>query len=274
MAKKEKIAKIGGISAEEVADLQNDFWTKSKRKGFWDELKLFLKRQNPFAKHGDITVPEGMKPELAIKVLGAYQNGTIESFIEREKLLEKWQRFYRKIFGKEIDLSNLEIPDDPEDFRWLIVVLKGLTRNELFAKCKEKFGAWRWKDDLDREVTSIRTTEETYAIRARDRVEADEENKGISLDACQKSDDVRIREGITLEERLVLELFYWWETGKHLDINSWTLCSGSRYLDGYAVLVHWYSDDELSVFCTSADNGNGSLRPRSVVSFEKLPEAA
>jgi len=274
--KQEDLRKIGSIPFDDMSGLLKDFLGKLGGHTIW-ELKMFLKRMNPFPKERDITIPGGMDPDRAIEVLNAYQQGTIAEFLERERQIKKWQDFYVNFFSallvEQLDFSSLEIPEKPEGFDRLIIVVEGLTRNGIFAHCKEKFGTWRWKDDLDKEVTSIRSTEKTYAIWVRDRVEADEENKGISLDACQKSDDVRIREGITLEERLLLELIYWDETGKHLDLANWTLCSGSRFLNGDAVLVYWHSDGRLSVYCTNSGIDNVYLRPRSVVSL-KLPKAA
>ena len=276
MAKTKTPKLIGDVPASVLAGALQDLLEKiSRGKGWWEKFLMFLKGQNPFAKQGDIAVPEGMEPDQAIEVLEAYQKGAMAAFLEKEQLLQDWERFYSIIFGIKVDFSKLKIPENPEDFRWVVIVPQGLTCNELFNKCKEKFGAWRFYDDLNKEVISIRTTKETYAVRIRDRVEADDENKGLSLILCQKSEDIRIGEGITLEERLVLELFYWWKNnGTHLDLKSWTLCSGSRDRDGHAVIVVWNSYDKLYVYDTASDHDYDNLRTRSVVSLEKLPLAA
>ena len=66
-------------------------------------------------------------------------------------------------------------------------------------------------------------------------VEADPELAGKSADDC---DDLGIP-GITLRERLIMERMYFQETGKHLDPEAWTICSGSRCPDGNVPCVCW-----------------------------------
>jgi len=158
-----------------------------------------------------------------------------------DDLLAEWVRFYHEVFGIEADFTDLQIPEKRDGFNWLIIMLAGLTPNKLFAKCQERFASWKHTDDLNT-IKSVRTADKTYAIWVRDRIEADEENKNKSTNDC-KSEGIN---GITLEERLLLELFYHWRTGKHLDIDNWTLCSGSRSPDGHVPYVDWH-DDELRV---------------------------
>ena len=69
-------------------------------------------------------------------------------------------------------------------------------------------------------MTSERTAKNgPYAIRVRDRVEADEELKNRSARDLQQQGIL----GITIEEREIFELKYFTETGQHLDIVNWTL---------------------------------------------------
>ncbi|HDQ23060.1 MAG TPA: hypothetical protein ENN28_03775 [Candidatus Uhrbacteria bacterium] len=176
-----------------------------------------------------------------------------------EEMLSEWARFYKEVFGLEADFTDLQLPEEREGFNWLLVMLQGLTPNKLFDKCKERFSAWRYTEDLDA-ITSDRQTDRTYAIRLRDREEADEENKNKSANTCKAESII----GITLPERLLLELFYHWRTGKHLDINNVTLCSGSRNPDGDVPNVSW-DDDRLFVYYYSRDGYNGGLRARAAV---------
>ncbi len=194
-----------------------------------EELALFLKRKNPFTQ--EVTTS-----------------------------IEDWQSFYREVFGQDVDFSELQIPEKQEDFNWLIVVLAGLTPNKLFAKCQERFASWCYTDDLDI-IKSVRTADKTYVAWVRDRIEADKENKNKSANDCEKEGIT----GSTLEERLILELFYHWRTGKHLDIQSVTLCSGSRSPDGDVPLVS-FRVDRVSVGCCIPGVADGGLRARSAVS--------
>jgi hypothetical protein len=174
-----------------------------------------------------------------------------------------WQNFYKKVFEETVDFSNVHIPEKPEGRRWLIILAKGMTPEWLFLKCQEKFGMWKWTDrNLDEIITSDRTAKDGhYAIWVRANVEADPEFKNLSANKLKEIN----HQGITLEERLVLELFYFWRTKKHLDIQNWTLCAGSRCSDGGVPDVDW-SGDGMGVDRDDPDDWGGCLRSRRVVS--------
>lgn len=163
------------------------------------------------------------------------------------ELLSDWERFYKKHFGLEKDFSTLKVPERKEGFDQLIVVAKGLTPEKIFSAIKSLMPAWKYWDNLN-EIVSNRKTDKDYCIWVRDRVEADEELKNKSANDLKKEGIP----GITLEERLIYELSFFDETGKHLDIENWTLCAGSRdphgrvpdvHWDGGLVHVHWYFPD-------------------------------
>lgn len=175
--------------------------------------------------------------------------------------LADWETFYREEFGITIDLSELIIPSKQEGFNRLVVVAKGgITPNRLFEACKSCFPSWRYRDDLN--VITSTTLQETYAVWFRDRVEADEEMKNKSANDIAAE---RIT-GITLEERLLMELKCFKETGQHLDLENITLCTGSRYPDGCVPSVYWYGmDGRMSVYwCRPVDRDDG-LRVRVAV---------
>ena len=180
--------------------------------------------------------------------------------------IKNWQKFYKKVFGEVFDFSDIRIPGCPgipgKEWR-LIIVAKGMTPEELFCKCREKFGAWKWTDrNLNEIVISDRTAKDGhYAIWVRARVEADEEFKNLSVNNLKAQN----HKGITLEERLVLELFHFWKTRKHLDIQNITLCSGSRYSGGSVARVDW-SVGGVGVDWFSPDCSDDDLRSREAVS--------
>ena len=171
----------------------------------------------------------------------------------------EWERFYQEVFGIKADFSELVLPPRQEGFNWLVIMAEGLTPNRLFDKCKELFASWKYTDDLSA-ISSVRKTDKTYAIRLRDRVEADKENENLSVNKCK---ELNIN-GITLEERLLLELFYHWRTNKHLDIQNVTLCTGSRDSGGGVPSLDW-SDDKMRVGYDHPDNAYDNLRSRSAV---------
>ncbi|HAT74806.1 MAG TPA: hypothetical protein DCS28_02095 [Candidatus Moranbacteria bacterium] len=173
------------------------------------------------------------------------------------------QKFYQKVFGESQDFSEVRIPEKPEGDWWLIVLVKGMTPEELFQRCREKFGAWKWTNkSLDEIIVSDRTAKDGhYAIWVKANIEADEEFKNLFANQLKAQN----HKGITLEERLVLELFYFWRTKKHLDNQNWTLCAGSRYSDGDIPYVSW-NDGRMDVYRCYPDSVHDHLRSRRVVS--------
>jgi len=153
---------------------------------------------------------------------------------DAQSRLQEWRTLYLEVFSIEIDTSELRIPKRVLGFNWLIVVTDGLTPNKVFEATKRLCGAGRYPRDLD-SITSIRRTDKAYAIWVRDRVEADEELKRKSAQDL-KRESVNC---ITLEERMLLEIWYYRKTGKHLDLKSWTLCAGSLDLNGDVLIVCW-----------------------------------
>lgn len=175
-------------------------------------------------------------------------------------LIADWQTFYRDVFGIEMDFPNLAIPKKPEERNWRLLIIIDLLLEALYAKCKSLFPCWRWTDeDLDEIVTENERTAKNgpYAIWAKDNTEADGEWKNLSADDI-KGKGIKTE---TLAERFVHELKFFKETGKHLDIANWTLCSGSRYSDGNVPNMNW-NDGKMNVNWYNPDNRNDNLCPR------------
>src|SRR3989338_3173881 len=154
-----------------------------------------------------------------------------------EEILADWARFYKEVFCLDLDFSGVIIPERKPGFDRLLVIAQGMTHQRLFDKCKELFPSWKYTDkNLDEIIKSDRASQSGhYAIWVRDRVEADEENKNLSADDLKKRNSAEI----TFEERMLYELKFFKETGKHLDIKNWTLCAGSRDSDGNVPHADW-----------------------------------
>jgi len=184
---------------------------------------------------------------------------------EREFLggnVADWESFLYKYFEMKLNLFGLAVPDYKEGFDRVIVVPHGLMINRAVEVCRRKFSVYTYRDDMDGNVTvNDRMPTSLYAIRIRDRVEADEELKNLSAEDLVTRDIA----GITLLERLIFELKYYEETGKHLDLHNWTLCSGSRHYDGYVPLVGWHGG-KLGVDWYRPRDAYSGLRAREVVS--------
>ena len=192
----------------------------------------------------------------------------LEGRISEANPIGDWTRFYREVLGIEADLANVAIPADPGGFGWPVIVLgdMNMTMSRAWQECKARFTCWsswgynpNWDEVVPR---NDRTSEQTYAVSFRDCVEADEELKSLSANQLAE----RRVKGITLLERMLLELWYHWKTGKHLDQNNWTLCSGSRSADGDVPNACWY-DSTFKVHWSCPDSRSGHLCSREAVSM-------
>jgi hypothetical protein len=183
-------------------------------------------------------------------------------FIPLDSLLEDWRRFYKKHFGLEVNLSNLKTPEQQPGFDRLIIVAQGLTLNQVYDVCSKHFSCWRCVKNLDKAIVeNDRTSDKgSYAVWFRDRQEADEELEDLSADQLAG----KKISGITLLERLIYELKYWDETGKHLDIFNVTLCAGSRDSGGNVPGVDW-DDVGLGVRWSDSGTRRDYLRSRAAV---------
>lgn len=174
------------------------------------------------------------KGELKERLLAAFSDDLVQAETDP---LKQWEALYQEEFGETHDFSGVKIPEKKEGFNRLIVIAKGMTLNRVYDACAKKFPCWRYTDNLDKAVpTNDRTPTEHYAIWVRDQQEADEELKNLSADDLAEQKIT----GVTLLERMLLELKYFRETGKHLDIKNVTLCSGSRDADGDVPYANWH----------------------------------
>lgn len=181
-----------------------------------------------------------------------------------QQAIVEWQTLYQDVFGIVLDFSGVKIPVRKQDLNWLVIVAQGVGPQAAFDQCKKLFPAWKYYDEsLDVAVpTNDRDSKSgSYAIWMRDRAEADQEFADKSADDIKQL-NVSCN---TLLERLLLELWYFRKTGKHLDIDNVTLCPGSRYSVGRVPLVHWH-DDKFHVHWYNPDCSGDNLRAREVAS--------
>lgn len=139
-----------------------------------------------------------------------------------------------------------------------------LKTSAILARCKKLFPVWSYYDDktLDKDFPPPKKITTRYFKKV---IEADEELKNKSADDLEREGI----QGITLRERLLMELDYFKEIGKHLDIDNITLCSGSRDSDGFVPYVCWY-DGRLFVFWYFAGRAFDFLRARAAVNLDTL----
>jgi len=229
-----------------------------------------MKRENIGGVSGNVL---GMLADLDLKLQhGVLTPKQLERFLKKQNpfenvaddIIAEWESFYASIGYPCGDLSGVRIPENPNDANRAIIMAQGITPQSAYDLCDKNFKCWkRTSESLDEIVISERTAQNgPYAIRVRDRVEADKELKGLSYNQLKAQNFI----GITLEERLIYELKYFKETFKHLDIHNWTRCDGSLYRDGYVPDVSWSgSVVGMSVSRCSPVDANDDLRARVAV---------
>ncbi len=204
---------------------------------------------------------------------------------QRLAKIQLWVDLYQQEFNVDIrkDIENLYIPKRQKGFNWLIIVHKSFTAMRIFNKLMEKFYCVIESKNMYN-LEGVKTVVERpdtriYAIWAKDRVEADIEHKFKSAVQIKKEDI----NSITLEERLLLELWYYRKnsrlgservlkqssrpTKNHLDLDKETLCAGSRVFNDTVPFVRWDDSDKMvRVGCCRVYSSMNSLCCRQVVS--------
>ncbi|MFA5644142.1 MAG: hypothetical protein WC928_01285 [Patescibacteria group bacterium] len=225
---------------------------------------LSLLRSDPIlAKKVAEVIKSGRKKDPAIE---AFAECLFDDNKNSRQIKSTWQRIYKKWFGLEKDFSDLQVPEhyDPRK-HFAVIVAQGLTKNQIVAEMRLKFKVSLHKEDLDTSVNHNDRDAKNgdYIVLFNRNIEADEEFKDFPADQLK----VMNHKGITLMERLLLEILYFDRTKKHLDISNRTLCTGSRYSDGYVPRVRWCSSGGgLGVGRCSPGFSDYGLRSREVVS--------
>jgi hypothetical protein len=181
--------------------------------------------------------------------------------------IAEWTKFYKDYLGLAVDLSGVVIPVNPGGFDWINVVARELLESSngrphgfvIEAMRKNGIPVETYGNDLDSLLSpnismikndyrkNDRWPDVSYAVRNRDRVEANEENKNISADELATRGVL----SSTCLERIIHGYKYCVKTGNHLDIDNWTLCSGSRGSDGLVPHVCFHSGKVRVDWCSS-----------------------
>ena len=180
--------------------------------------------------------------------------GEIKEFISNLLTEEHSWREIQKI-EEEILLKEERLLKDD----YITVKDDGRKTSEIMQECRNLFSISSYYSDeqLDRDFPPIISERRFKNVQ-----EADFENKNKSADDCDKEGI----KGISLRERLLMEIIYFKRTGEHLDIESITLCTGSRYSDGDVPVVSFRSDGRgLYVGWSRSVYRRDYLRTRSAV---------
>jgi hypothetical protein len=215
-------------------------------------------------------IPTEISFEVAEDVLGrkaefiAHVRSFFPSQADLNDPLKDWERFYKKAFGLTVDLSGVKIPAKKAGFDRLIVIVPGITLNQVYDVSAKHYPCWRYSDDLnttipkhDRDPNKIGA----YAIWIRGDEEPDENLLNLSANDLAKKGT----QTTTILEQKIFELKYFFETKKHLDKKNITLCAGSRDSDGHVPFSYWNDGKSRWSWC-STDSRYERLGGREVVS--------
>ena len=210
-------------------------------------------------------------PEKVANIYQAILEGSVESTFSKESKTEpavtfNWLAVYDKLglateYAEFVKMN----PDNSTPGLWSVPVIKGITPNKVVAILRELgVTVSLYTDDLDANVTKNDRdpAKGSFNVCFKANIEADSELANKSADTL-KAENVN---GITLLERLLLEVAYFMATGRHLDEKNVTLCSGSRRSGGGVPRVHWNSGSRREVYVNwyHAGNSNSNLRARAV----------
>lgn len=190
---------------------------------------------------------------------------------DQSKMWRSARKFYKSFFGFDCPRVKLAVPRVQARFNWILPIFAidaNCPIEATYRALAKNFKCWRSTEEILDEVVTKHVRDprqKPYVARFRDGEEADEVLKGLSANAL----DARQIKGNTLLEPMILEGWYYAETGRHLNQKTVNLCSGSRSRRGDVPNVYWSSVNESFYVYTdwySPGNANAGLRARQVVS--------
>lgn len=185
--------------------------------------------------------------------------------------LESWFNLYSEEFGITFDRSKVSLPPYQAD-TWMVVSDDRITEEQIHEVCSRKYFICVTSIIRLQHISDCQPFQGTVIRRFR----ADVEACGNGAQSPWENLKVPANEvlalapvSMTLKERMLLELWYFRMTGKHLDHSNWTLCSGSQYEDGKTVLVPRVGWDErsmsLNIFGGDLPHRGGHTQPRLAI---------
>lgn len=151
--------------------------------------------------------------------------------------LDDWKKFcgeFKLKIELDFDAIKEKVLDRPKGFDWVIYMPSGITSRDAIDKlCKPQFKVW---EEIPVEQYSLeRQPDKPYVILCRANVEPDDVWRGKSADDMSET----AIPFLDCRERYMLEAFYYWKKGKHLDITGWTRCPRSRASNGDVACAYW-----------------------------------
>ena len=185
-----------------------------------------------------------MGPVMFREQEGATDNGSADGSASNPAMpflamLSDWNAFYLRHFNLEFEAEALHIPGRPAEMSRLVVMVHGITLTQIILVCV-KNRIMRLPFDFH-EVETLPAAHERTTRRTTYAVWVGADDEGVSRRfAGLSSDDVAARgiKGVTLPERMMLQLKHFAATGQQFSQDFATVCSGSREMScGVPILL-------------------------------------
>ncbi len=181
--------------------------------------------------------------------------------------LNQWQRFYKEVFGLNLDLSQVQIPDNSQsNLKFLQYMPKGLTYQQLHNKEKEIYKTYydkdpNWPDRINLNLEERKTTQ-SYAIWHSGAHEAEATYAGKSAYWIAEN---KIKT-MTRMEKGIFGLYVYWKCRYKVDLPQETYCTGSRIYTELVPSAGWdVTGVQFDSKSMSPLDGVDWLRPRPVL---------
>jgi signal peptidase I len=172
---------------------------------------------------------------------GFERGAEAEMALDASKLKEFWTFVYDNWFDEVVDFSDVIIPRiyNPKEHFGVIVsantsIIKVIKTVEKRLNMHVYLGACQDKVIKNHN----RPLNKNYVVIFENNIASDRWYMDLSANDLEKRGVV----GITLLERLLLEILYYQKTFNHLEGETSTLCAGSRNADNNTFNVFWNSD--------------------------------
>ncbi len=195
----------------------------------------------------------------------------------------EWAKIYQNWFNTKVDFADLIIPEiyDPKK-HFGVILPKGVNWDQASMVARNNFDIDFYPKDFNKNVSvdkddvpknerianngnvfkNDRIADRNYVVIFAKSISADKKFRDISANNLVEMNI----SGITLLERLLLEIYYFYKTAKHLDLKTNTLCSGSRDAKGNIPTCGWeFTVKEFYVIWSEANECDDTTRSRAVI---------
>jgi hypothetical protein len=202
---------------------------------------------------------------LAMNILPVLSQTNNDSLIRKEQ-----EKLCFILLGIKADFSEVAIPQE-ECYGELVIIPAGLSYKQLLEAMAFRFPvsiagghSVSWLDSMDSEIVG-----NSYAIRTDNISSSQNRWRWGSFTQLKDFESRSENRFMTLKERLYLELVYWNNNQKHMDLNTITLCNTKLGANNIPI-VYWRSSEvseyseHLAVGFTTVDDSGYLLRAREV----------